>query len=186
MNEETAKEATAVSQEKNQSEDGEESQLPEEATIANDNCSKGELTVYVEDYDKTGTNIRNSPNGDVVLTLPDEEGEAEYMLRLTESKNGWFKVLSPVEGMESDVEIPNGEGWIHHSVIAVGTRNYGGKELELLDNHENGKVVGVIKEEVYGLRVKELCGSWVKVDYKGTIGWIEESWLCGIPWTTCP
>ncbi len=46
-------------------------------------------------------------------------------------------------------------------------------------------MVGVIKEEAYELRIKELCGDWAKVDYNGTIGWIKASWLCGNPLATC-
>lgn len=152
---------------------------------AKNNCTTSELIVYIKDADDSGTNIRNSPKGEVILTLKEDKEEAQYMLRITESQDGWFKVKNPIEGIEKDIEIPNNEAWIHASVIAVNTRNYGGQDLDLLDQYENGKVVDVIKEEAYGLRVKELCGNWVKVDYKGTIGWIEASWLCGIPWTTC-
>jgi SH3-like domain-containing protein len=87
--------------------------------------------------------------------------------------------------MEEDVEIPNGEGWIHGSVIGVDTRNYGGQTLELLDSPINGNVVGEIKEQVYGLKLKDICGRWVQVDYKGIVGWIDSNWLCGNPLTTC-
>jgi len=177
----------AISQDKTTLKDKKESGLSEEIkkTNVNDKCAVSELIVYLKDADDSGTNIRNSPGGEVVLTLKEDKEEAQYMLRLTASQDEWFKVKNPIEGMEEDIEIPNNEAWIHGSVIAVNTRNYGGEDLELLDNPENGKVVGVIKEESYGLRIKDLCGVWVKVIYEGTEGWIEASWLCGIPWTTC-
>ena len=152
---------------------------------AANNCASSKLEVHVKDANESGTNIRKSPSGEVLLTLVESDEDSKYSFNITESRDGWFKIENPISGMERDIEIPDGEGWIHSSVIAVNTRNYGGQDLNLLENYENGKVVGVIKEESYGLRIKELCGSWVKVDYNGTVGWIEADWLCGNPWTTC-
>jgi len=177
-----------ISQDNTKLEDNDESRLSKEIKkikAEENNCTASELIVYLKDTDDSGTNIRKSPDGEVILTLKEDKEEAQYMLLLTASKDGWFKVNNPIEGIEKELEIPNNEAWIHGSVIAVNTRNYGGEDLELLDNPENGKVVGVIEEESYGLRIKDLCGVWVKVNYEGTEGWIEANWLCGIPWTTC-
>ena len=147
-------------------------------------CDASDVDVYINDSDDSGINIRKSPNGEVVLKLTKTEDD-EFFLKLIERQDGWFKIKGPIGGMESDIEIPSNEGWIHGSVIAVNTRNYGNQDLELLDNPKNGNLVGVIKEESHGLRLKDLCGSWVQVEYNGTIGWIESSWLCGNPLTTC-
>ena len=68
----------------------------------------------------------------------------EFFLTIIQAKDGWFKLKSPIEGMEDNIEIPNGEAWIHGSVISVDTRNYGGQELELLDKADNGKTIGVM------------------------------------------
>jgi len=148
-------------------------------------CAKSEVMVYLDDPDDSGTNIRKSPGGDVVLKLVKDDQDFEFSMNLTEAKDGWLLVKSPISGMENDFEIANGKGWIHGSVIAVNTRNYGGQDLELLDKPNNGKVVGVITDESHGLKIKDLCGTWVKIEYKGTIGWIEGSWLCGSSLTTC-
>lgn len=149
------------------------------------NCAASEVHAYLNDTDTSGTNIRNSPGGDVVVQLVKNEEDAAFFLTLIEARDGWFKVKSPIGGMENDVEIPNGEGWIHSSMIAVSTRNYDGQDLELLDHPKNGNVVGVIEDESYGLQIKDFCGTWVKVSYKGTIGWIDGNWLCGNPLTSC-
>ena len=148
-------------------------------------CSPSELDVSLNDPDDSGTNIRKSPGGEVVLKLKVTDDNPGFILTLTEAQNGWFKIKSPIDGIENEIKIPNGEGWIHGSVVSVGTRNYGGQELELLDQPINGKVVGVIKEEAYGLRIKDICGKWTKVEYKGVTGWIENEWLCGNPVTSC-
>ncbi|MFK7799129.1 MAG: hypothetical protein AB8E82_16875, partial [Aureispira sp.] len=151
------------------------------APTANNNCTPSTLDVYLNDPDDSGTNIRNSPGGKVVLQLVREDADAEFFLTLSQAQNGWFKIKNPIGSMEEDVEIPNGEGWIHGSVIAVDTRNYGAQTLELLDKPINGNVVEVIKEQAYGLKLKDICGRWVQVEYKGTVGWIDSNWLCGNP-----
>jgi hypothetical protein len=148
-------------------------------------CPPGSLAAYLDDPDLSGTNIRKSPGGAVVMQLVKDEVNIEYFLTLTEAKNGWFRIESPVGGMENDFEIPGGEGWIHGSVIAADTRNYGGQKLELRSEPGGGKLVGIIDEDVGGLRLKDLCGDWALVEYAGTTGWIETEWLCGNPLTNC-
>ena len=181
------KEST-ISQEENKIKENNETKSSEavvETPVEGNNCDASKVDVYLNDPDDSGTNIRSSPGGDVVLTLVKKDKEMEFFLILTQSKDGWFKVKNPIGTMEEDIKIPNSEAWIHGSVISVNTRNYGGQDLNLLDHPKDGKVVGVIKEESYGLRIKDLCGTWVQVEYKGTIGWIEDKWLCGNPVTTC-
>ena len=104
---------------------------------------------------------------------------------LQKQKMDGLKVKSPINGMESDIEIPNGEGWIHGSVVSVDIRNYSGQHLNLLEKPIDGKIVKVIKKELIELRVKDICGDWVKIEYDKTAGWIESKWLCGNPLTNC-
>jgi len=148
-------------------------------------CDASETDAYLDDPDLTGTNIRNRPGGDVIMQLVKDDINIEFFLTLTEAQDGWFKLKSPIGGMEGDIDIPNGEGWIHGSVISADTRNYGGQTIELLDSPEVGTVVGTIEEEVGGLKILDMCGLWVKVEYDGIAGWIERDWLCGNPLTTC-
>lgn len=147
-------------------------------------CGAFELEVYLADPDPSGTNVREKPGGAIVTQLKLDEDNEAYFLVLTEAKDGWFKVKNPIGTMEEDIELPNG-AWIHGSVIGVGTRNYGGEAINLLDQPKNGVVVGSINKEVDDLHIKDVCGSWVQIEYKGTIGWVENSWLCGNPLTTC-
>lgn len=143
-----------------------------------------EILVYLNDPDNTGTNIRLIPGGEVVMQLIEDDYNDAYVLTLTEVKGNWFKIKNPIERMESDVEIPGGIGWIHNSVISVDTRNYAGQHIKLLDTPETGETVGVIENEVY-VKVKNMCGKWVKVEHQGSVGWIENEWLCANPRTTC-
>lgn len=149
------------------------------------NCNAFELNAYLNDPDNSGTNIRQSPGGNIVMKLVKDDQNIMFFFTITEAENEWFKLKSPIEGMENEIEIPNGEAWIHGSVISVDTRNYAGQKLTLLDKAENGKTIGVIKDVSYGLILKDICGDWAQVKYNDTIGWIEIKWLCGNPLTSC-
>ncbi|WP_035334422.1 SH3 domain-containing protein [Dokdonia sp. PRO95] len=95
--------------------------------IHSQSCYPNEIEAYLNDADKSGTNIRKNPNGEIITTLTKDDVNFEYMLRLTASQNGWFKIKNPIMGVENDTNIPGGEGWIHGSVISVDTRNYQGE-----------------------------------------------------------
>ena len=149
-------------------------------------CSESRLLVSWDDPDPAGTNIRNNPKGKVIKTLNPSDFPDGCAFDIVEHSNGYFRIKGGIQNAGGDdVRLPGGEGWIHKSVISVGTRNYGGQTIEILDSPENGEVVGKIKKESYGLRIVDLCGAWVKINYKGTTGWVSNDWLCGNPWTTC-
>lgn len=90
-------------------------------------CNPSEIQAYLNDADKSGTNIRKSPNGEIIKTLIKDDVNFEYMITLTTSQDGWFKIKNPITGSENHINIPGGEGWIHGSVISVDTRNYQGE-----------------------------------------------------------
>lgn len=161
-----------------------EDEVLEEFTEANE-CNGSEIAVYLNDDDLSGTNIRKSPGGEVLLKLIRDDNNIGFILTISEVQNGWFKLKNPIEGMETNIEIPKKGAWIHGSVITASTRNYGGQKINLLDHPKNGKVVGSIEAEVYELIIKDLCGAWVQIEYNGILGWIEASWLCGNPVTSC-
>lgn len=146
------------------------------------------LSAYI--IDDTPTNVRSAPNGNVVLKL---RCDASYIVEVTTPRDGWWRltyVEKAEEGEEIDLKkIQAKQFWVHASVLALGTRNYGGERLVLRDEpSENAKVVYAFNEEmsVTPLDVKD---DWVKVsigDGKGKhIGWIETEWLCSNPLTNC-
>ncbi len=146
-------------------------------------CLPLKFRVFLDDPDTTGiTNIRKQPKGKIIATLDGKK--SDYIIWVTKAEKGWFKIENPIEGTEENITLPNNEGWIHGSVIAVDTRNYGQQHLKLLDRPENGKVVTIIKKEVK-LKPIDMCNDWIKVKYNGFIGWIEREWLCGNPYTNC-
>ncbi len=138
------------------------------------------LNVYLNDPDENATNIRKAPNGKIIQKL---NGADDYFtLTITETNNGWFKVVN-ITGMESDdIKIPGGTAWIHGSVLEVSTR----RTIKLLDAPDGeALLVGRVDQEKQ-VRIKDRYLDWVKIEYQGLSGWVESEWLCGNPVTTCP
>ena len=143
---------------------------------------------YVQDPDKKNpTNIRKSPGGEVLVAL---EPNNDYGVDIIGQKNAWFKI-NMVDVFDTDaVDIPGQIGWMHSSVLAVRTRNYGGQKLNVYSfPDKTSEVVGVIKEEIE-VRFTKIYKDFVLIrffDNKGKLieGWIESEWLCGNPVTNC-
>lgn len=172
----------ASKKEAGQSETNSETTEPQEKR----NCDPSRILVTWDDPDQSGTNIRNSPSGKVIAKINPSDFPDGCMLEIVEASNGWLRIQGTLHSPENDINLPNNEGWIHGSVVTTGTRNYGGQRINILDEPNSGKTVGYITKETYGLRISDLCGAWVKINHKGTIGWVSSDWLCGVPWTTCP
>lgn len=145
------------------------------------------LSVYTFDQDGPMTNLRNKPKGAIVGKIPTTEA---VILNLDMAENGWWHMVNgEVIFAETDsiAVINNGTAWIHNSVIAVATRNYGGERLRLRESpSENSRAVYLFSDEIM-LRPVDIKGVWVKVktlDGKHS-GWIDREWLCGNPLTNC-
>ena len=140
-------------------------------------------------YDNSGkfTNVRNAPKGKVVDKIPTE---VCAMIGVEKPTNGWWKIIGDTYDTGDDEGTLKGSTtgyWIHYSVLAMGTRNYGGQTLYIRQSPTaSAPVVYKFKKEIQ-LRPMDIKGEWVKVqttDGKYT-GWIEEEWLCGNSLTNC-
>ena len=147
------------------------------------------ISAYVIDEGKQMTNIRNSPQGAVVMKL--RPTPSYVFLLTTPDANGWWRAVD-IYNAEGDEEITltgsaTDSYWIHYSVIGLGTRNYGGQTLVLRSEPTvNAPVVFSFADERI-LRPVDVCGEWMKVktvDGKH-VGWIEMEWLCSNPLTNC-
>ena len=142
------------------------------------------LGVFLHDNPNDAvTNLRSTPKGKIVKQLP----HGAYALYLSEMQNGWWKVVDIWDADEVEKLDSTKTYWIHYSVIAMGTRNYGGERLALKATPSSkSKTTYSFNKEIL-LRPLEIKDGWVKVrtvDGKHT-GWIEEDWLCGNPVTNC-
>lgn len=175
-------------------EEGEETvEMDEESVEYVESDCEIDLYAYISDPDTKGpTNVRGTPNGDVVLQLgpehqPEEEGG--YIIRIQGMAGGWFKVNDLIDGVSAAYEIPGGVGWIHQSVVAVDTRNYGGQELNYYSEPDESSSVSHSSTSELLLRIKDICGDWALVkgndNGKEFSGWIQTEWLCSSPVTNC-
>ena len=146
------------------------------------------FTAFLWDNDLM-TNLRDSPKGSVVITVSADDA---YVFDITTPRNGWWRVVSYYNAANYDEDTSlegssTGEYWIHYSVIAVSSRNYGGEDIYLRDApDEDANLVAIFNEEVI-LRPMDIQGDWVKVKLDNTeiVGWIEAEWLCSNPLTNC-
>jgi hypothetical protein len=154
------------------------------------------VEVYIFDNDGPFTNVRNSPgNGKVVAKIP---VDASASFSVMAPSNGWWCIKGDSYEMLSDdpdsdwkkVRLTGSTTgyWVHNSVIAVETRNYGNQKLPLLkEPKKNSKTNCTLTGEQL-VRPIDVRGDWVKVktlDGKCS-GWVDGVWLCGNPVTTCP
>ena len=147
--------------------------------------SESELRVYTLDKAGKYTNVRNAPNGKVVDRIPTADAA---MFAVASPTKGWWKIVSEGYGTgdyEGTFKGSTTGYWIHYSVLAVDTRNYGGQTLCLRQTpNTKGAVVYKFSEEI-DLRPMDISadGEWVKVktfDGKHT-GWIEANGSAAMP-----
>ncbi len=164
--------------------------LNEADEISTANPCETSFGVYVIDPGEAFTNVRNAPGGDVIMELAHGELGEEYMLDIIEAQDGWFKFFGPILGGERDFDVPGGFGWVHHSIVATDTRNYGSQPISLYESpDETSKLVGTIDMESGGLKVLDACQEWVLIELKHDDyyrkGWMKTEWCCGNPFTNC-
>ncbi len=176
-------EETSSEEELVEIEDNSEEEIIE--SFEGNNCVV-EMEVYLSDNSGSPTNIREVPGGDVDLVLPVDD---DYLFEVIGFKDGWFKIKSIWASGGDEFVMTDNEGWIHRSVVGVGTRNYGGQELSVYKEADpDSGISGFIQEET-SLKILDVCDDWVKVEFNqaGEVieGWIEKEWVCGNPVTNC-
>ncbi|MCB0401530.1 MAG: hypothetical protein KDD41_05565 [Flavobacteriales bacterium] len=143
---------------------------------------------YISDREGGPTNVRATPGGDPITALSDEFA---YQLTLKGVANGWFyvgKVWCPDHEEESYDDLA---AYVHGSVLAVSTRNYGGEHINLYESaDESSEVVATLTQETQLQLVDATPESdWILVKYghNGNIvqGWIQRQWICGSVVTNC-
>lgn len=141
-------------------------------------CQIQPFDVALADASRSDTNVRDQPNGSIILKLSALD---EFVLHVIDYKDDWLKI-NKVSSVYNGYEISQLEGWIHQSTVGFWTR----KKIDLLTTPVNGDSVGVIEVENGPVKIKDICDSWIKIEFNGLIGWVELEWLCGNPVTTCP
>lgn len=142
-------------------------------------CKPTSFIVYLNDKAKGYSNVRETPNGYVILKLDNKYDD--YMLTIVDIKNSWLKV-SEISSVNGGYNIINLEAWVHTSVVGAGVTH----NLDVF-NKPNGKTkVGTLKGEEDTFKIKDIYCKWIQIECNGLIGWVESSKICGNPVTTCP
>ncbi len=143
---------------------------------------------YLLDTDTNAhTNLRLSPGGKIGMQI---DNEKDYIFTFDAGYEGWFRISEIMGIEEGEIAYEEEALWIHHSVIAVATRNYAGQKLPLYSHPtKKSEIIYHIKQERQ-LRFDKIITHYVHVyfyDDKGTkiSGWIEADNLCGNPVTNC-
>lgn len=146
-----------------------------------------DFRAYVSDPDPKGpTNVRDKPNGAVLVPLDKSD---DYMVDIIGQKDGWFEISS-VTGIENVIDLPTQSGWIHNSVLAVSTANYGNQKIPVYLNPDNqSESVTTINQEMQVWFTK-IYKEYVFINFEDDNGnkiqgWVESKWLCGNPVTNC-
>lgn len=146
------------------------------------------LCLYLKD--SSPTNVREKPaNGKIIKTIPHT---LTIGICVCEARNGWWRIAySHVEDYDNDTEIAltdsAGEAWVHYSVLAFSTRNYGNQKITLRKSPDKKAAASWSFGKETELRPLDCKNGWIKVstlDGKH-VGWMEMEWVCGNPLTNC-
>jgi uncharacterized protein YgiM (DUF1202 family) len=146
-----------------------------------------DINAYVMDNDPKGLNVRETPdkNGRILGSLV--KGEDEIMVEITAtSGTGWLKFANAEGGASGDA-IFKGTGWVFATMLGTGTKgypNYDSPARLFATPSKKGKVLRQIPAEDE-VTILDCSGSWAKVRYQGTTGWLAPENQCGSPFTTC-
>lgn len=157
----------------------------EEALLKEDSPCTGSLTVFLNDPDLTGTNVRKKPKGAIIYQMVRKNEEEEFLIDLSQAQEGWFKVTG-MEGMDGAIELDYEAAWVHGSVLGINTKNYGGETIPIYEEASTkAPLVTSTTEVLYNLSLVDICGEWVKVKGEHFTGWVQQHWLCGSSLTNC-
>ena len=152
-------------------------------------AQKGQCTHsgWVQDKDKTGTNIRATPstNGKVVTVFPFPKEDGEQVIVDTIGyDNGWLKIgrAETVDG----TNLLNKAAWISGKMVtaSVETKNSKPATLYAAPTRKSRKVGTIPNDTLIAIAGFDCFG--FKVTYKGKTGWLSSEDTCGNPVTTCP
>jgi hypothetical protein len=145
------------------------------------------LSGWVEDKDKNGTNVRETPSvkGRIVTTFPfPVDEDHQVIVEVTGFSAGWLKIRSAetIDGTQM-LEHP---AWISAKKVTatVGT-NTTRPAVLYAGPSKKARRVGTIPDQTLISIAGFDCFGY-KVTYKGKTGWLSSEDTCGSPVTTCP
>lgn len=145
--------------------------------------SSCDIEAYLNDPDKSGTNIRSQPdkNSSVVKLVKTEN---EMVAKITGSQNGWFEVSVVDEVGDDDRNLFKGRGWIHSSVLGIDVA-YGEKQWLYAQNSKKSRTLMRLMPDQTQVKLVACKGTWAQVKTGKLTGWMAREAQCSNPLTTC-
>lgn len=141
-------------------------------------CVIKPFEVFLDDVDNY-TNIRNNPNGKIILKINNEDSYG-HMMNVIDFKNGWLKI-NEIIAIDEYI-ISELEGWIHSSIVGISLTH----SEDLLDKPNGEKKLELKGESGEIFKIIDVHCEWLKIKTKKGDGWIKSEKICGNPVTTCP
>ena len=139
------------------------------AGVDNEDVPDIQMAVKVIDTDPKGTNVRSSPKGKIVHTIPfDAADDSDRVVWVVGQDKDWFKV-----------ELEDGTaGWMHTSVLGLrgGAAEDGPCPL-LSAADDNAKVIVTPKDGATLQLLDVMTPHWVKVRYIISKGKYHDGWM---------
>ena len=140
-----------------------------------------DISAYVTDWDAHGLNIRSAPSASApVLRVVSNAGSP--VARITGWSGAWFRVSSIVEA-ENDVNLFQGDGWVHGSLLGLSVANADPRLYARPSVHSRA-LARLVPDETR-LTLIGCAGNWAMVRAAGRVGWLSPDGQCSNPLTTC-
>ncbi len=130
--------------------------------------------LLITDKDPNGTNVCNSPGGEIIRTIPyvafdPEIGSTRIVTAAaTPSKDGWIKII--------ELNYEPFEGWMHTSVLGTCAEPTEDGVPNLYQGPNEDKPLGQI-EPFQTVRPLDMSGAWLKVGFTDKKGKKVEGWI---------
>lgn len=151
-------------------------------------ATRCDAKAFVIDADPNGLNVRSGPSKDakIIGNLPNQSVEG-IVVHITGSEDNWLEIDAADEaGGETDRSFFHGQGWVFAPLLGVSgiAIDHGGTNIYESASRK-AKIVGRVPGGNDGVKIRACEGKWLRVEYKGMIGWAAPDTLCSNPLTTC-
>lgn len=145
------------------------------------------ITAWVTSTDPKGLNVRFTPNGKVIGKIPYSKDDDEIaMVEIVDYSKGWVRIAQATT--VSGTIVFQGRGWISAKMVTINTQRPDGNSSKPVTLYiqpvKHARIAGKIPSDV-NVRIIGYDCFFLKVAYKGKVGWLSTMDICGNPVTTC-
>jgi SH3-like domain-containing protein len=140
-----------------------------------------DIRAYVAD-DVHALEIREQPSAKarVLRTIAPDFGVAHVVGR----RGGWFRVDGIVSD-ESDATLFAGDGWVPASALGTDISGSGDRNL-YKEPRPDSAILATPLPDGGGAALLDCAGTWARIRFHDSTGWLAPSGQCSSALTTCP